>query len=48
MAEISNNQLNSDSVMKTGKPPYTFRAAWFLLLFALNLLMAAYYFHVIQ
>ena len=26
MAEIAKNQLNSESVMKTGKPPYTFRA----------------------
>ena len=48
MAEISPNQLKSDSVMKTGKPPYTFRAAWFLLLLAINFVVAGYYFHIIQ
>ena len=48
MAEIAKNQLKSDSVMKTGKFPYTFRAAWFLGLLAINFLVAAYYFHIIE
>lgn len=48
MAEIAKNQLKSDSVMKTGKFPYTFRTAWFLLLLGINFLMAAYYFHIIE
>ncbi|MBE9124043.1 MULTISPECIES: photosystem I protein PsaX [Microcoleaceae] len=48
MAEIAKNQLKSDSVMKTGKFPYTFRAAWFLLLLGINFLVAAYYFHIIE
>ncbi|MEG4573553.1 photosystem I protein PsaX [Microcoleus sp. N3A4] len=48
MAEIAKNQLNSDSVMKTGKPPYTFRMAWFLLLLGINFLVAGYYFHIVQ
>jgi photosystem I 4.8kDa protein len=48
MADIAKNQLKSDSVMKTGKFPYTFRAGWFLLLLGINLLVAAYYFHIIE
>ncbi|MGB8687126.1 MAG: photosystem I protein PsaX [Microcoleus sp.] len=48
MAEIAKNQLKSESVMKTGKPPYTFRMAWFLVLLGINFLVAAYYFHIIQ
>lgn len=48
MADTSKNLLNSDSVMKTGKPPYTFRTAWFGLALAINFLVAAYYFHVVQ
>jgi photosystem I 4.8kDa protein len=36
-------------VAKSGaKAPYTFRLSWALLLLALNLLVAAYYFHIIQ
>ncbi|MBW4614572.1 MAG: photosystem I protein PsaX [Desmonostoc vinosum HA7617-LM4] len=30
------------------KPPYTFRTGWAILLLALNLLVAAYYFHIIE
>ncbi len=48
MAEVSNNQLKSDSVMKTGTFPYPFRAGWFTFLLAINLLVAAYYFHIIE
>lgn len=32
----------------TAKPPYTFRTAWALLLLAINFLVAAYYFHIIE
>ena len=36
-------------VAKTGaKPPYIFRTSWALLLLAINFLVAAYYFHLIQ
>ncbi|MBD2663740.1 photosystem I 4.8K protein [Richelia sinica FACHB-800] len=30
------------------KPNYTFRASWAILLLAINFLVAAYYFHVIE
>ncbi|MCG5059681.1 MAG: photosystem I protein PsaX [Limnoraphis robusta] len=30
------------------KAPYTFRAFWAILLLAINFLVAAYYFHIIQ
>lgn len=36
-------------VAKSGaKPPYPFRTAWALVLLAINFLVAAYYFHIIQ
>jgi photosystem I 4.8kDa protein len=47
-AQIAKNQLKSDSVMKTGKFPYTFRTAWFLVLLAINFVVAAFYFHIIE
>jgi photosystem I protein len=34
--------------MKTGKPPYTFRASWALLLLAVNFIVAAYYFGILK
>ncbi len=33
---------------KQAKPPYTFRAAWALLLLAVNFLVAAYYFGILK
>jgi photosystem I protein len=33
---------------KNAKPTYTFRAGWALLLLAINFLVAAYYFHIIE
>lgn len=42
------DKLLTDSVAKNGKFPYPFRAGWFLLLLGINLLVAAYYFHVIE
>ncbi|WP_373527518.1 photosystem I protein PsaX [Nostoc sp.] len=30
------------------KPPYAFRTSWALLLLAINFVVAAYYFHIIQ
>lgn len=47
-AEIAKNQLKSDSVMKTGKFPYTYRTVWFLVLLAINFVVAAFYFHIIE
>ncbi|NWF60811.1 MAG: photosystem I protein PsaX [Fischerella sp.] len=32
----------------TAKPPYPFRTGWALLLLAVNFLVAAYYFHIIE
>ncbi|MCC5638951.1 photosystem I protein PsaX [Nostoc sp. CHAB 5844] len=31
-----------------GKPPYAFRTGWALFLLAVNFLVAAYYFHIIE
>lgn len=36
------------TVPKTGKPPYPFRTGWALFLLAVNFLVAAYYFHIIE
>ncbi len=47
-AQIAKNQLKSDSVMKTGKFPYTYRTAWFIVLLAINFVVAAFYFHIIE
>lgn len=30
------------------QPPYAFRTGWSLLLLAVNILVAAYYFHIIE
>lgn len=38
-----------EDVAKSGaKAPYTFRVGWAVLLLAINFLVAAYYFHIIQ
>ncbi|MBF2000901.1 MAG: photosystem I protein PsaX [Synechococcales cyanobacterium C42_A2020_086] len=34
--------------IKTGKPPYTFRTSWALLLLAGNFLVAAFYFGLLK
>ncbi|AFZ24030.1 PsaX family [Cylindrospermum stagnale PCC 7417] len=40
---------NNSAVVETGaKPPYPFRTGWALLLLAINFLVAAYYFHIID
>ncbi|MFB2836283.1 photosystem I protein PsaX [Floridanema evergladense] len=39
---------SSGAVTKTGKPPYTFRLGWALLLLAVNFIVAAYYFHILE
>jgi photosystem I protein len=44
--KISKKPVTESAVAKTGKPPYTFRTAWALLLLAGNFLIAAIYFHV--
>jgi photosystem I protein len=42
-------QNKSSAVADSGaKPPYAFRTAWFLLLLAVNFLVAAYYFHIVE
>ncbi len=35
-------------IPKTSNPPYPFRAGWLLFLLAVNFLVAAMYFHVIN
>jgi len=39
---------STGAVTQTGKPPYPFRTGWALFLLAINFLVAAYYFHIIQ
>lgn len=36
------------SKAKSNRPTYTFRTGWALLLLAVNFLVAAYYFHIIE
>ncbi|MBE9006774.1 photosystem I protein PsaX [Fortiea sp. LEGE XX443] len=43
------SQSKSSAVADSGaKPPYAFRTGWALLLLAVNFLVAAYYFNIIQ
>ncbi|MBE9201308.1 MULTISPECIES: photosystem I protein PsaX [unclassified Nodularia (in: cyanobacteria)] len=44
MARVKNSPVPATGA----KPPYTFRAGWALLLLAVNFLVAAYYFHIIE
>ncbi|MDZ8051635.1 MAG: photosystem I protein PsaX [Aulosira sp. ZfuVER01] len=39
---------NSPVADSGAKPPYPFRTGWALLLLAINFLVAAYYFNIIQ
>lgn len=39
---------STGAVAKTGKPPYTFRTFWAIVLLAVNFLVAAIYFHVLN
>ena len=36
------------SKTKETKPSYVFRASWAILLLAINFLVAAYYFHIVE
>ncbi|HLP89988.1 MAG TPA: photosystem I protein PsaX [Nostocaceae cyanobacterium] len=43
------SKSKSSAVAETGaKAPYPFRTVWALLLLAVNFLVAAYYFHIIE
>ncbi len=44
MAKVQNSPVPSTGA----KPPYAFRTGWALLLLAVNFLVAAYYFHIIE
>ncbi|MCG6136557.1 MAG: photosystem I protein PsaX [Nostoc sp. LLA-1] len=44
MAKVQNSPVADSGA----KPPYTFRVGWALLLLAVNFLVAAYYFHIIE
>ncbi|MBN3925589.1 photosystem I protein PsaX [Nostoc sp. NMS4] len=39
---------NSPVADSGAKPPYAYRTGWALLLLAINFLVAAYYFHIIE
>ncbi|MBC1239122.1 Photosystem I protein [Nostoc linckia z18] len=39
---------NSAVADSGAKPPYAFRTGWALFLLAINFLVAAYYFHIIE
>ncbi|BAY11999.1 photosystem I protein PsaX [Calothrix sp. NIES-2098] len=45
MADKTANLPVADS---GAKPPYPFRTGWALFLLAINFLVAAYYFHIIE
>jgi photosystem I protein len=36
------------SIPKTSNPPYPFRTGWALFLLAINFVVAAFYFHIIE
>ncbi|MFB2975069.1 photosystem I protein PsaX [Microseira sp. BLCC-F43] len=38
----------TNATTQTGKFPYPFRTGWALVLLAINFLVAAYYFHIIE
>jgi len=39
---------SNSPVTKTGSFPYPFRLTWAIILLAINFLVAAYYFHIIE
>ncbi|MBC1220125.1 photosystem I protein PsaX [Nostoc sp. UCD121] len=47
-AKTTKNPANSPVADSGAKPPYAFRTGWALLLLAINFLVAAYYFHIIE
>jgi photosystem I 4.8kDa protein len=45
----ASKEIASKDVAVTGaKPPYPFRTGWAILLLAINFLVAAFYFHIIE
>lgn len=47
-AQTSKPTIGEDVAKSNGNPPYPFRTGWALLLLAINFLVAAYYFHILQ
>ncbi|NLQ06690.1 photosystem I protein [Cylindrospermopsis raciborskii LB2897] len=45
---IKSGGSNMTSKTKETKPSYVFRASWAILLLAINFLVAAYYFHIVE
>jgi len=45
---IKSGGSNMTSKTKETKPSYVFRASWATLLLAINFLVAAYYFHIVE
>ncbi len=44
----SKDVANKDVANTGAKPPYPFRTGWAILLLAINFLVAAFYFHIIE
>jgi photosystem I protein len=42
------DSMTGKTVTKTGKPPYTFRTSWALLLLLGNFIVAAFYFGILK
>jgi photosystem I 4.8kDa protein len=47
-AKTTKNVANSAVADSGAKPPYAYRTGWAILLLAINLLVAAFYFHIIE
>jgi photosystem I 4.8kDa protein len=47
-AKTTKNLANSPVADSGAKPPYAFRTGWALLLLAINFVVAAFYFHIIE
>ncbi|ACC82211.1 MULTISPECIES: photosystem I protein PsaX [Nostoc] len=47
-AKTTKNPANSAVADSGAKPPYAYRTGWAIFLLAINFLVAAYYFHIIE
>ncbi|MBN3908646.1 MAG: photosystem I protein PsaX [Nostoc sp. NMS1] len=47
-AKTTKNLANSPVADSGAKPPYPYRTGWAIFLLAINLLVAAWYFHIIE
>jgi photosystem I protein len=44
----ASKKVGQDVAKSGAKPPYTFRTSWALLLLAINFIVAAFYFHILE